>query len=65
MKNRLAFYPIIRRKVGTMKELGEVINRSESYCKKRMNGTFEFSQRELNMIAEYLHVDVTELKPVA
>ena len=61
MKNRLTFYPRIRRGFGSVRELSEVINRSESYCKKRLNGKEEFTQKEKNLIASYLHIDVEEV----
>lgn len=61
MKNRLNYYPLVRRSFGTIKELGEVINRSESYCKQRLNGKFEFTFRERKLIADYLEVEVKEI----
>lgn len=61
MKNRLTFYPLIRREFDTVRELSEVINRSESYCKKRLNGQFQFTHKDKQLIAKYLHVSVEEV----
>lgn len=61
MKNRLTFYPIVRREFGTIKELAEVINRSESYCKKRLNGQLFFTHNDKKLIADYLHVAIEEV----
>lgn len=61
MRNYLTFYPLIRREFGTVKELSEVINRSESYCKKRLNGQFQFTHKDKVLIAKYLNVDVEEV----
>lgn len=61
MRNRLTFYPLIRREFETVRELSEVINRSESYCKKRLNGQLNFTHKDKTIIANYLNVEITEV----
>ncbi len=62
MKSRLLFYPLIRREFADMQELSEVINKSLSYCKARMSGKKEFTHKDKALIANYLSVDVSEVK---
>lgn len=62
MRNKLTFYPLIRREFESVQELAGVINRSESYCKKRLNGRLSFTQNERRLIADYLHVGIQEVK---
>lgn len=57
MKSYKSFYPLIRRSFGSIEELSNVINRSASYCKSRLNGKKEFTVRERKMIADYIGTD--------
>lgn len=61
MKNYLTCYPVIRNGFESIEELGEEINRSRSYCKQRLNGSKQFTQRELRKIANYLGIDPKEI----
>lgn len=56
MKNRLTFYPFVRREFKTMEEVGLIINRSHSYVKSRFNGSKEFTTNDKRIIASYLGV---------
>lgn len=63
MKSYLTIYPVVRKGFESIEELGDVINRSRSYCKTRLNGKAEFTRREVTLIANYLGVDIQEVKP--
>lgn len=61
MKSRMTYYPLIRAEFESISELGEVINRSRSYCKQRLNGSLPFTHKDKVLIARYLGVDVSEV----
>lgn len=61
MRSVLTFYPMIRRAFKNISELGELINRSDSYCKKRLAGHEEFTDKEKRIIANYLGILETEV----
>ena len=54
MKSRLTYYPIVRREFENMQELADVINKSVSYCKERLNGKKTFTMNDKRLIANYL-----------
>lgn len=62
MKSRMTYYPIIREQFDRIEELAEVINRERTYCKLRLNGQKSFTFQERQLIANYLHVEVEEIK---
>lgn len=64
MKSRMSLYPQLRRDFKTAAELGLAINRSREYVLKRLNGTYDFSFREMCMISEYLGYDKTMAREV-
>lgn len=61
MKSRLTYYPIIRREFESIQELADLINKSYSYVKQRMNGKNNFTMREKRIIADYLQKDAKEI----
>ena len=60
MKSYKSTYPVLRRSFSRISEIGEVINRSDSYIKKRMNGSEEFTRREKVLILDALAIEPTE-----
>ena len=56
----IPLFPIIRRNFKSIKELGEVINRSESYVGRCLNGRQPFSALEKRLILSRLGVQPTE-----
>lgn len=52
-------FPIIRRNFRDIKSLGEVINRSESYVGRCLNGRQPFSALEKRLILSYMGVDAS------
>lgn len=56
----IPLFPIIRRNFKSIKELGEVINRSESYTGRCLNGRQPFSALEKRLILSSLGVPITD-----
>ena len=56
----IPLFPIIRRNFKSIKELGEVINRSESYTGRCLNGRQHFSALEKRLILSSLGVPITD-----
>lgn len=57
MKSRKHGYPEIRREFKSVQELADLINRSQSYVKNRMNGRGEFSENEKRIIRMHIRSD--------
>lgn len=56
----IPLFPIIRRNFKSIKDLGEVINRSESYTGRCLNGRQPFSALEKRLILSSLGVPITD-----
>lgn len=52
-------YPILRRHFKSYKQLGQVINRSESYINNCLNGRNSFTRLEKSMILHALALPAT------
>lgn len=55
----IPLFPIIRRNFKSIRDLGNVINRSESYVGRCLNGYQPFSELEKRLILSALDVPVT------
>lgn len=56
----IPLFPIIRRNYKSIKQLGEVINRSESYVGRCLNGRQPFSALEKRLILTDLGQPITD-----
>lgn len=60
MKNRLNFYPFLRREFSDLQEVADVLNRSRRYVQDRFNGKKDFTKRERVLIVNYLRTNTEE-----
>lgn len=56
----IPLFPVIRRNFKSIKELGNVINRSESYVGRCLNGRQAFSTLEKQLILSAIGIPATE-----
>lgn len=50
-------FPVLRREITSLEQLGEMINRETTYCSLRICGRLPFTEKEKNRISKELGID--------